>query len=148
MHGKNQRHDGCKTAENNGKMTAGFGRFCRRCAIEQGRFIFHCSLRGPCATPYLMACMFLLHGPAHKKRQQEFCSCCQRVKLRCLYHFLEHGFVNAAYRASPVVRQICKSCSGSDTVLRITFCGIISVTTGIAKILVHSRSPFHYVFFY
>ena len=56
---------------------------------------------------------------------------------------LEHALIYTANRAAPVIRQILKSCAGSDTMLRITLLRIISITTGIAKIFFHSEfSPF------
>lgn len=59
--------------------------------------------------------------------------------LRRLNNLFEHGFVNTTDRASPVIGEICESCARRDTVLRVTFCGIISITTGIAKIFIHSK---------
>lgn len=56
---------------------------------------------------------------------------------------LEHALVNTAYGANPIIRNVLKSGSGCDAMLRITYCGIIRVATGIAKIFLHSIvSPF------
>jgi hypothetical protein len=56
---------------------------------------------------------------------------------------LEHALIHAAKRAAPVIRQILKSSTGSDAMLRITFFRIIGIAAGIAKIFLHSEfSPF------
>lgn len=56
---------------------------------------------------------------------------------------LEHALVHAAYRAAPVIGKILEFGSGSNAVLRITFGGVICVSTGIAKIFLHNcMSPF------
>lgn len=68
-----------------------------------------------------------------------------KIFLRCLNYLLEHGFVDTADGASPVIRQICESRSGSDAVLGITLYGIISVTAGIAEIFIHSSKSSFYL---
>ncbi len=74
-----------------------------------------------------------------------FCSYDRKI-LGCLYNLFEHGFVNTANRAYPVIRQVRKSCSGSYAMFGITFHGIISVSAGIAKIFVHFKISLSFVF--
>lgn len=68
--------------------------------------------------------------------------------LGCFHNLLKHRFVNTAYRAYPVVRQIGKSRTGSYAMFRIAFLGIVSVTAGIAKIFVHNDFSLSFVFYY
>ena len=54
---------------------------------------------------------------------------------------LEHVLGHAADRAAPVSGKILKSSAGLDAVLGIAFRGIISISAGITKILLHMNQP-------
>jgi hypothetical protein len=45
-------------------------------------------------------------------------------------------------RAHPVGGQVVESCSGSDSVLRIAYFGVILITTNVANVLLHNDGCF------
>ena len=62
------------------------------------------------------------------------------VILSAAKDFLRFGelvFADSAERADPILREILKSCSGGDSVVRIADCGIILVPANIACVLLH-----------
>lgn len=54
-----------------------------------------------------------------------------------LVFFCEYFFSHTTDRAEPVVRQIFKSCSGSDTSVRISIFRIINIATRLTYIFFH-----------
>ena len=56
--------------------------------------------------------------------------------------FAEFILANAAERANPILWQVFKSCSGGNTILRVTYFRVILITTDITNVLFHVLNCF------
>ncbi len=58
-------------------------------------------------------------------------------------HLLRRKFVfaYAALRACPILRKILESGSSFDTIIRITNCGIVDISTCVTDVLFHRTPP-------
>ena len=84
----------------------------------------------------------------HKRTASSFCRWHGGSGFFCLVVVfdagLEHALVYTAQRAAPIIGKGLKRSTRSNAMLRVTFFGVISISTGIAKIFLHSdKSPFY-----
>lgn len=61
-----------------------------------------------------------------------------------LSDLLKHVFSHSANRANPIIGNIFKSCSRSDSAIRIARCRVILVPARTAHIFTHTIPPFLY----